>query len=124
MFSSDINGTLGQDLLRVKNENFSVTCARDADGDTAVFTFHLAAILTLATICIFGNSVVIFVMIKEKGLQSPLNHFITSLAVSDLAQGVIYAIYNIGHINVDIIRNTLAAGPDIMPLDQKLDYTR
>eukprot|EP00914_Ancora_sagittata_P003787 GHVO01008159.1.p1 GENE.GHVO01008159.1~~GHVO01008159.1.p1 ORF type:complete len:104 (+),score=8.12 GHVO01008159.1:39-314(+) len=84
-----------------------ISCARDADGDTAVFTFHLSAILILATFCIFGNSIVIFVMLKEKCLQSPLNHFITSLAVSDLAQGVIYAVYNIGHINVDIIRDTI-----------------
>ena len=82
-------------------------CKSDSPEDPAAFTVQLSGILFLAALCIFGNSIVIYVMVKDKSLNSPLNYFITSLAISDLMQGVIYAIYNIGHINVDSIRLTL-----------------
>ena len=85
------------------------SCPIDAEEDAAVATFHLTSILLLACICIIGNTLVIIVMTREKSLNSPLNYFITSLAASDLAQGTIYAIYNISHIDVDVIRYTLGS---------------
>lgn len=81
-------------------------CDISGDGN-AVFLFHLSGILALASVSIAGNSVVIYIMLKDKTLNSPLNYFITSLAISDLVQGVLYAIYNIGHINIDYIRLTI-----------------
>lgn len=106
--SGDLLGLSEFHLRLVSNVSGRGTCDRDGDGDAGVFTFHLSAILFLATICIVGNSTVIFVMMKEKkSLNSPLNYFITSLAVSDLFQGIIYGIYNLGHINVDNIRFTI-----------------
>ena len=83
-------------------------CSRsDADANVGVYTFHLVGILGMATVCIVGNCLVIFVMTKECKLNTPLNCFIVSLACSDLCQGVLYAIYNVSHINVKSVRGAL-----------------
>ena len=87
----------------------SPACPRDAGEDAAVATFHLATILSLACICIIGNTLVIIVMTRDETLSTPFNNFIISLAVSDLAQGTVYATYNVSHIDVDAIRYTLGS---------------
>jgi hypothetical protein len=83
-------------------------CERsDRDANVAVYTFHLVGILGMAALCIVGNTIVICVMTLECKLNTALNCFIVNLAVSDLLQGVIYAIYNISHLNVPFIRHAL-----------------
>lgn len=83
-------------------------CRRSsADDSIGVYTFHLIGILGMATLSIVGNSIVIFIMVKECKLASALNCFIVSLAASDLSQGVLYAIYNISHLNVPSVRYAL-----------------
>ncbi|ELU09280.1 hypothetical protein CAPTEDRAFT_192498 [Capitella teleta] len=75
----------------------------DADGSVALYTFHLVGILGMASLAIVGNSIVIFIMTTECKLSNALNCFIVNLACSDLLQGVLYAIYNISHLNVPVV---------------------
>jgi hypothetical protein len=83
-------------------------CARsDSDANTGVYAFHLIGILGMATLCIIGNSIVIFIMTRECDMNSPLNCFIVSLGCSDLLQGILYAVYNISHLPVPAIRLAL-----------------
>ena len=88
-------------------ETGKTMCVRDSGGGDSVFTFHMSGILLISIVCVICNSLVIFVMAKNRNLDSPLNYVITSLAVSDLLQGVAYGAYNLSHINVDNIRYTL-----------------
>ncbi|ELU00284.1 hypothetical protein CAPTEDRAFT_217667 [Capitella teleta] len=98
--------------IPLTDDNATFDCGFDGPEEAAAFTVQLAGILTLAALCIFGNSVVIYVMIKGKTLNSPLNN----LAISDLLQGIIYAIYNISHVNIEIIRLTLGHWSVCCPL--------
>lgn len=89
-------------------EKIAGICARsDVDGDVGIYTFHLVGILGMAALCIIGNALVIFIMTKECNMTQPLNCFIVSLACSDLLQGLVYAVYNISHLNVPLIRSFL-----------------
>ena len=95
--ATEVTNTVSQILL----------CDNQSGGDTAVFSFHLSAISVIAGICIFGNTLVIFVMTQKNKIKTPFNSLITSLAASDLLQGLVYALYNLSHINIDFIRFTL-----------------
>ena len=76
--SSIMNATLSED-----NNNSTVTQA------TLDSPFLLFGLLTLSGLTIFGNTLVITAVLKERTLHTATNYFITSLAVSDTLVGTV-----------------------------------
>uniref|UniRef100_A0A915JYU8 G-protein coupled receptors family 1 profile domain-containing protein n=1 Tax=Romanomermis culicivorax TaxID=13658 RepID=A0A915JYU8_ROMCU len=87
-------------LHRNDNVNFSSTITRN--GQTSEFDlFRNAVVFTILSvfslITVFGNSMVILVVLCRKNLQSPTGYMILSLAVADLIVGLIVMPFNITH---------------------------
>ncbi|XP_013390414.1 adenosine receptor A1 [Lingula anatina] len=56
---------------------------------TLLWQIYLAAELLIAVVAIFGNSLVIYVVLKNRRLRTVTNYFITNLALADLLVGLI-----------------------------------
>ena len=94
--------------LDVNDQNVDIEaepCYSSAEyGALVVF---ICFILMLTTVCIIGNCLVIIVISRERRLKHPLNFFIINLAFSDLTIGLTYSIYNISHLEIDGINQSL-----------------
>ena len=55
-----------------------------------------------------GNVLVVYVIRKHPHMkEEPSNYFMLSLACSDFTLGIIYSIYNVSHMKLTSIKNTL-----------------
>ncbi len=73
--------------------------ASTATRDDTYEKFYFTSISAVALVSIVGNFIVIIVMLGTKRLRTPTNYFMISLGFSDLMQGVVYPLYNFGHIS-------------------------
>ncbi len=55
-------------------------------------------VTVIAFVSIVGNILVITVMLRTPKLRIPSNYFIINLGFSDLMQGIVYPVYNIGQM--------------------------
>ena len=85
----------------------------DADDDSlssstvTFYVFYYTCLSLLAVICVTGNSLVLTALFRHKNLRVPSNAFLFSLAVADLLTGIVFYVYQISHIDIDSIRDTL-----------------
>ena len=107
MMESTTFGVTSQSLDEYNVTSSPMECSRKLLGNSGFLTFQITIILVMAVVCIVGNSMVIFVMTRDRKLSSPMNKFIVSLAGSDLLHGCSYALYNVSHVNVESIHETL-----------------
>ncbi|OWF53320.1 Dopamine D2-like receptor [Mizuhopecten yessoensis] len=69
-------------------------------GETSFgyLVFYMSVFFFVTLITVGGNCIIIVTVLRHRDLQQPCNYMIASLAASDLIFGLIYPIYNIGHI--------------------------
>lgn len=84
-----------------------VTLDTFSTSDIIFFTYYYGLLLVLSAVNISGNGIILYGMVKHRHLRVPGNYFIFSLAVSDFSLGIIYPIYNVSHVEIDSIKNTL-----------------
>ncbi len=82
------------DNISSDNQN----CSVDGYVDNHYYLFYISMIGVIGCVSIVGNILVITVMLRTAKLRIPSNYFIINLAFSDLMQGLVYPIYNIGHM--------------------------
>ncbi len=73
-------------------------CAVDRYEDIYYNAFYLTLITVIACVSIVGNVLVIIVMLRTPKLRTPSNYFFINLGFSDLMQGILYPVYNIGQM--------------------------
>nr|KAG5708716.1 hypothetical protein BaRGS_034933 [Batillaria attramentaria] len=56
---------------------------------------------------VVGNTIVLRTILRHDSLRTPANSLICSLAASDLLFGLLYPIYNVSHIDLPVIENSL-----------------
>ncbi|XP_033736887.1 octopamine receptor beta-2R-like [Pecten maximus] len=71
--------------------------------------FYVTVFLLLTLIIVGGNCVIIVTILRHRDLQQPCNYLIVSLAASDLLFGILYPIYNLGHLRDNTITRLLAS---------------
>ena len=79
----------------------------DSNSDVVFHLYYFGLLSALSFVSLCGNGMVLFVMVRQRHLRRPEYYFIFSLACSDTLLAVIYPIYNVTHINVDFITQTL-----------------
>ena len=75
--------------------------------DIVFYTFNIGLICLISVVNIVGNTLVIQSVLRHRTLKVPGNYFILSLACSDLITGIIYPVYNISHMVIGNVLNTL-----------------
>ena len=75
--------------------------------DIVFYTFNIGLICLISAVNIVGNTLVIQSVLRHRTLKVPGNYFILSLACSDLMTGIIYPFYNISHMVIGDVLNTL-----------------
>lgn len=75
--------------------------------DVIFYTIYFTILFFFTAVNIVGNSIIIHTIRRRPNLRVPGYYFIFSLAISDLGLGIVYPIYNISHMFVPAITNTL-----------------
>ena len=71
------------------------------------YAFYYTCLSVLAVMCVTGNSLVLTALFRHSSLRVPSNAFLVSLAVADLLTGIVFYIYQVGHIELEPIQNTI-----------------
>ncbi|XP_062567840.1 melanocortin receptor 5-like [Saccostrea cucullata] len=70
------------------------------DHGISFYIYYYGMICIIMCINITGNTLVIRAVMRTPNLRTPCNHYIVSLAVTDLLIGVIYPLYNVAHLEL------------------------
>ncbi|XP_070564157.1 adenosine receptor A1-like isoform X2 [Ptychodera flava] len=76
-------------------------------SDLVYYCFYYTIIFLITLFTIIGNLLVISCVVRYRHLKNCCNYFILNLAVSDLLMGLIYTPYNLSHMEIPQIRETM-----------------
>lgn len=91
-------------MTAMQHENRTVSAEEE---DTAFYVFYYGLFFLITCVNLIGNFLVIVTVLRHENLRQPCNYFLVSMAVSDWIFGLFYPVYNIGHMKVAAVEETL-----------------
>lgn len=95
------------DLTQAITTTPGVTSLGLSSSDVTFYVFYYGCLGILALICVSGNSLVLIALFRHNSLRVSSNAFLISLAVADLLTGLVFVVYQVGHMEFDAIKDTL-----------------